>query len=193
MRLARGRTHSARENFHIRALAFLQKPPPARHRVQRVELLPQRRDPIPRGRIAKLKIRRGDIQRRQRRQRIVRQTIFVALIRHLIFELRHVRRTIRRELLVSDGVTEKGEVLDHVVRPPMRRILRKEIDAGRDHLRESLLGQLSLLVIVKLAKRFARQIRRRFFRGLRSLGGGCLRAHRTDERAYNKQGNNEGA
>ena len=193
MRLACGRTHSARENFHIRTLAVLQKPPPTRHRVQRVELLPQRRDRIPRGRIAKLKIRRGDIQRHHRRQRIVRQTFFVALIRHLIFELRHIRRTIRRELLVPDRITEKGQVLDHVVRPPVRRILGEKIKAGRDHLRESLLGQLGPLVTVELTKRVARQIRRRFFRGLRSLGGGCLRAHRASEGDCSQQGNNDGA
>ena len=193
MRLSRGRTHSARENFHIRTLAVLQKPPPARHRVQRVELLPQRRDPIPRGRIAKLKIRRGDIQRHHRRHRIFRQTFFVALIRHLILKLRHIRRTIRRELLVPDGVTEKSEVLDHVVRPPVRRILGEKIKAGRDHLRESLLGQLGRLVAIELPKRFARQIRRRFLRGLRSLGGGCLRAHGASEGECSQQGNNDGA
>ena len=88
---------------------------------------------------------------------------------------------------------EKGEVLDHVVRPPVRRILGEKIKAGRDHLRESLLGQLGRLVIVKLPKRFARQIRRRFFRSLRGLGGGCLRVHGASEGECSQQGNNDGA
>ena len=109
--------------MHVRAFTFREKPRSSGALRERVNLLTQYSHIFPAGKLARLKIGDGCIDRHERRLGIVRDAVLVLGIRYIELEKRKVRGP-RRRLFPIDHRGIKREISHDSGRLAVRRILR---------------------------------------------------------------------